>query len=152
MPGTETDRHGGSAVRSGRTAPLFPLRQMMERLWILGHLLYLSAEDIGERQISMLVILELGVTGLLYILASGHIPQPLPGFLLLLLGYVSREQIGYGDGWLMLALGMWLDFSKLLWMLFLGMGMGSLYACLSHKKELPLVPFLAAAYVIGEWL
>lgn len=128
---------------------MLPLCKMTGRMWVLGHLLYLSAEDIREQQISLMLLLELGGTGLLYALSSGHIPQLLPGFALLYLGFVSREQIGYGDGWLMLVLGMWLDLENLLWMILFGMGFGVLYAFLFRKKELPLVPFLTAAYLMG---
>lgn len=123
-----------------------------DNLWILLHLLYLSAEDIRERQVSLVVIAELGGTGIIYALAAGYAPQPLPGILILLLGRFSKEQIGYGDGWLMLALGMWLPLKTLLWMLVLGIGLGALYALVFHVRELPLVPFLAAAYVAGGWL
>ena len=116
---------------------------------MLAHLLYLSAEDLREQQISILVVLELFGSGLLYGWAKGYSWQPFPGLLLLLFGYISQEQIGYGDGWLILALGMWLDLSELLWMLLIGMGLGGLSAFLLHKKELPLVPFLTVAYMIG---
>ncbi len=122
---------------------------MRSSIWVLAHLFYLSAEDLKERRVSMIVVLELLGSGLLYGLTVGHTPQPVPGCLLLLLGYISREQIGYGDGWLMLSLGMWLDLTELLWMLFAGTGLGGLYGFLFHKKELPLVPFLTAAYMIG---
>lgn len=122
------------------------------RIWILIHLLWLSAEDIRERQISMPAILELLGSGVLYGSAAGHTPQPVPGAVLLLLGFFSREQIGYGDGWLILALGMWLELPELLGMLFLGFGLLTLWAAAVRKGELPLVPFLTAAYVIGGWL
>lgn len=126
--------------------------QMTAWIWVLAHLLLLSAEDLKEHQISMPVILELGGTGFLYGMFTGHVPQLIPGCLLLFLGRVSREQIGYGDGWLFLALGMWLDLPELLWILFWGMGSGTLTALFLRKKELPLVPFLTMAYVIGVWL
>ena len=127
---------------------MFPLHVTMGKLWILGHLLYLSAEGIQEQQISLLVILELGGTGIVYTIMTGHVPQLLPGIMLLWTGFASREQIGYGDGWLILALGMWLGTVELLWMLLLGMGFGTICACCFRRRELPLVPFLTVAYVI----
>lgn len=60
-------------------------------LWILLHLLYLSVEDIRERQVSLFVIAELGGTGMIYALIVGYVPQPLPGILILLLGRFSNE-------------------------------------------------------------
>lgn len=125
---------------------------MMGNLWVLGHLLLLSAEDIAEHRISLAVILELGGTGFFYAAASGRMPQIWPGIFLLVIGYFTQEKIGYGDGWLLLALGMWMEFRKLLWTFFGGIGFGSLYALLFCKKELPLVPFLTITYMMGEWL
>lgn len=123
-----------------------------KELWILGHLLFLSAEDIKERQVSLVVIGELGGTGLLWGLVSGQPPELLPGLLLLAAGFFSKEQVGYGDGWLLLALGMWLPGSKLFFLLFLGILAAALSGVLFHKKELPLVPYLTAAYVMGAYL
>ena len=123
----------------------------MERCWILGHLLFLSAEDIKERQLSLWVIGELGVTGLFCKVAAGEAPRFFLGFLLLTVGYLGKEQIGYGDGWLILALEMWLSVPELLYLLFLGIGMGTLYGFCFRIREVPLVPFLTAAYLIGVW-
>lgn len=133
---------------------MLPLQSVkgMRELWILGHLLFLSAEDIKERQVSLAVIGELGVTGVLGGLTAGRLPQPLPGLLLLAAGYCSKEMIGYGDGWLLVALGMWLSAGELFFLLFLGMGLAALSGTLFHRKELPLVPYLTAAYVIGAYL
>ena len=125
---------------------------MIGRLWLLCHLLYLSAEDMREHQVSMGVILELGGSGLLYVLAAGRTPRLLPGACLLLLGVCTQEQIGCGDGWLMLALGRWLGSAELGWLLGLGRGCGSRYGLLTRRKEIPLVPFLTAAYMIGGLL
>lgn len=124
----------------------------MNFLWIMGHLLFLSVEDIRDRQLSVIVILEFGCTGIVHALSRGHVPQPGLGILLLCFAFMSREQIGYGDGWLILALGMWMTAPELLQILFLGMGCGILYGLCFGKRELPLVPFLTVAYVIGEWI
>lgn len=120
----------------------------MSRLWVAGHLLFLSAEDIREGRISMIPVLELGLTGLFRIVYMKGSAQWIPGILILCLGYVSKEKIGYGDGWLLLALGMWLDLYELLLMLELGIVCCIIYAAVSGKKELPFVPFLTAAYLL----
>ena len=130
---------------------MFPLQQVtrVKTLWILGHLLLLSAEDIKERQVSLAVIGALGGTGFLCSLVAGRLPEPLPGLFLLAVGYFSGERVGYGDGWLLLALGMWLSASELFFLLFLGMGLAALWGSLFHCRELPLIPYLTAAYMIG---
>lgn len=124
----------------------------MERLWILGHLCFLSAEDIREHQVSLWVIGELGITGLLRSMAAGQPPHLFLGLLLLAAGFAGKEQIGYGDGWLFLALGMWLSAPELLLLFFLGTGAGALYGCWFRVREVPLIPFLTAAYLTGVWL
>lgn len=131
---------------------LFQVRFAMSRLWVLLHLLILSAEDVKERQLSMAVIWELGAAGIGYAAVTGQMPVWIPGLSLLIFSYLSKEQIGYGDGWLVLALGMWMKLQQLLNMLWLGLLLSAASAVLFRKKELPLVPFLTAAYVIGEWM
>lgn len=124
----------------------------MIRWWILGHLLWLSAEDIREGQISMALVAELGVSGLIHTLIMGGTAACLPGILLLGVGRVSRERVGYGDGWLLLALGMWLPLWELLRVLGLGFLFCTIYGAAAGKKEVPFVPFLTAAYVTGGWI
>lgn len=131
---------------------LFQMRFFMSRLWVLLHLLILSAEDVKERQLPMAVIWELGVTGIGYAVLTGRLPALLPGLSLLAFSYFCKEQIGYGDSWLILALGMWMKLGELLHMFGLGLLLGVICAISFRKKELPLVPFLTAAYVIGEWI
>lgn len=120
--------------------------------WVLIQLLILSVEDIRKRQLSVLLILELGLSGLVYVLYGGHRPQPGLGIILLAFGYGTKEKIGYGDGYLMLALGMWLPGSKLFEIFFLGICMASLYGVCTQKRELPFVPFLTMAYMMEEWI
>jgi len=120
--------------------------------WVGLHLLYLSVEDIRDRQISMTLVAELGGTGLLYSIFTGHRPCLFPGLLLLLAGLLSEEAIGYGDGWLILAMGAWMGMEELLFILFLGTLLGLGFALCFRKREIPLVPFLSAAYFLEEWV
>ena len=79
-------------------------------------------------------------------------PSLLPGCLILLTGFFSRERIGYGDGWLMLALGMWMNTAELLRLFSGGVMLGFLYSLGCRKRDIPLVPFLTAAYVMEKWI
>ncbi|MCD8097773.1 MAG: A24 family peptidase [Lachnospiraceae bacterium] len=118
----------------------------MSAWWVGLHLLLLSVEDLRSREVPLLPIVELALVGLCRAAAMGTWVSPLPGALLLCAGYLSDEQIGYGDGWLTLALGMWFPTERLLLMLALGSllcvgaGLGT------GERELPFVPFLTAAY------
>lgn len=97
----------------------------------------------------MLLIMELGLTGLFKVLCMEEVIQWMPGTLALGLGYMSKEKIGYGDGWLLLALGMWLNLHELLLTMVWGILFCVVFALISGKRELPLVPFLTAAYLLG---
>jgi len=128
------------------------MREALSSLWVLIHLLYLTAEDLKEQRISMMVILELCGSGMLCAVQAGRAPSLLPGCLILLTGFFSRERIGYGDGWLMLALGMWMNTAELLRLFSGGVMLGFLYSLGCRKREIPLVPFLTAAYVMEKWI
>lgn len=128
------------------------MQSAVSGVWVLAHLLVLSAEDLQEHQLFMPVVAELGLTGLFRILAAGEAPALLPGILLLAAGYLTEENIGYGDGWLVLALGMWMSSGEIFRMLLVGSVLSLIWGVCFHRKEVPFVPFLTAAYVIGEWV
>lgn len=124
----------------------------MSGLWILGHFLWLSIEDMRKGQLSLAVIAELGMTGLIRLIWSHGTAAWLPGIFLLWAGYISKERIGYGDGWLILALGAWLSAEELFRLLGLGFLYCVVFGVVSGKQELPFVPFLTAAYITGGGL
>jgi len=124
----------------------------MDRFWLLLHFVWLSAEDIREGELSMAVIAELGITGIIRAVRTGTAVEWVPGIILLFVGYATKEGIGYGDGWFVLALGAWLPLFCLLRVLGLGFLYCVIAAAVLGRKELPFVPFLAAAYITGEWL
>lgn len=124
----------------------------MNRLWIIGHLLWLSAEDIRDRQLSLVLIAELGLVGLVRAACTDRAVVWIPGVLLLCVGYVSEEAIGYGDGWLVLALGTWLSMWRLLEVMVLSFLYCLIFSIVSGQKELPFVPFLTIACITGEWI
>lgn len=119
--------------------------------WVLLHLTVLSAEDLYSGFVSVCLIGTLGVSGTVSALLAGRTINALPGLGLLAIGYLSGERIGYGDGFLVLSLGTWMSMPELLGMV----GTGILYAAgaafLMRRKEMPLIPFLTAAYVLRGW-
>ena len=93
----------------------------------------------------------LAVVGLLTALWNGREMVWFPGLFLLVVGKLSGERIGLGDGWLLLALGMWMPYEILMGILFLGLLAGAGYGILSGKKEIPLVPFFTVGFVLTVW-
>ena len=112
----------------------------------MGHLLLLSFQDIRDRELSFAVLLEFLGAGLICAFATGTEVCLWPGMTLLLLAAASGEKIGYGDGWLILGMGMWCSAEEIVSVLCAGAGI------LRKEKELPFVPFLTAGYIAGRYL
>ena len=127
------------------------VRWIMSVVWVFLHLLILSWEDMKDQMLSFWLLLELLLTGLLTALWNGREMVWFPGLFLLVVGKLSGERIGLGDGWLLLALGMWLPYEILMGILFLGLLAGAGYGILSGKKEIPLVPFFTVGFVLTVW-
>lgn len=72
-----------------------------------------------------------------------------PGLLFLLISFVTKEKIGYGDGLILIASGLWFGFYGCLFILCLGMLFSSIFSILllvlhraDRNSSLPFVPFL----------
>ena len=79
----------------------------------------------------------------------------LPGLICLFIGWITREAVGYGDGFLLCAMGMYLSFEKIVAIV----TMASVFAAViglilvvcgkkSGKDQLPFVPFLLVSTVM----
>lgn len=122
----------------------------MFQMWIIFLLTWLSVEDWKEGLLSLPIIFLLGASGFVHAICTGMTVYPWIGIGLLIFGRCTHEKIGYGDGWLMTALGMWLLPVQLLEILLGGICTGILWAVVHKKKEIPLVPFMTVIYVAGE--
>ncbi len=83
----------------------------------------------------------------------GCLPGMGVGILLLVIGCMTKEAIGYGDGLLILLLGMIMDFENVvcLFMLTTGViGLGGLMFCMmkkaTRKQAIPMIPALGIIY------
>ena len=81
----------------------------------------------------------------------------LPGMLLLLLGRITSQAVGYGDGWVILILGLFLAPAELLGILGLASalaGIWALYLVVRKRKdqEIPFLPFLLLGFAGGVLL
>lgn len=77
----------------------------------------------------------------------------LPGILFLLYGRLTKEKIGYGDGLLLLVLGVWLDAPELwrVWCLGIWLHFGTVLVLFLAKKirkeeGVPFLPFLCLSF------
>lgn len=138
-------------------------------LWIL-HLTAIgvcSVEDWKEKQISLWKIFIYGGTVLLIEAGKAALGErnfsdlwikimcgSLPGLFFLLLSKATREQIGYGDGLLLLILGSSLGFWKVLEVLSAALCMvffRAVYLLLCHRKKerIAFIPFLFLSILGG---
>lgn len=73
----------------------------------------------------------------------------LPGIFFWVLSFMTREKVGYGDGWVLLMIGLFIGFIKCFQVLLIGLAAESmiLLVLLAFRKvhkdgEIPFVPFL----------
>lgn len=112
----------------------------------------LSREDIRERRISLYKPAFFGAVGLFYgCCIEGNLPyemlcRALPGGLFLLLAACTKEAVGYGDGAVILVLGLWLGELFTFFTVAAAFCMAGIYGAycrIRGKKEpFPFVPFL----------
>lgn len=117
----------------------------------------LSAEDIKERKISVCHVLMFALSAIFFrAVTSQFLGNEIsidlitwslfPGGILLLLAFLTKEGIGYGDGMCVLALGLWTGGWFALTVTCIGIMLAGIWgmACIFRKKRepIPFVPFL----------
>lgn len=128
---------------------------------LTGFLTICTIEDIRKRKIHSIWIWSFAGIGIFLYKIQGKLTiQELIGgvgigILLLLIGKITKESIGYGDGGVLCTTGVYLGFWNNFSLLFWGSVFAAVYAvvlmlfCKKEKSEtLPFLPFLLIAYVI----
>ncbi|MCM1262051.1 MAG: prepilin peptidase [Butyrivibrio sp.] len=115
--------------------------------------------DIRKKEIPLIILLtvSLAVLGIdIWKIFLGHVllldmaVSVLPGIFFLLLGFCTGEKIGYGDGFLIIFLGLSFGFGRCLLSVFIGLLASSIFALFllvfckaDRNSRLPLAPFLS---------
>ena len=127
---------------------------------MISMLIIQSVWDCRFRQIPICVTVFGGLAGLILSLWQGRdrwdiFMALIPGVVALCVGWITREAIGYGDGFLLCAMGMYLPMNHILGILMLACvlaGIAGLFLIATGKKtgkdSLPFVPFLLVASVV----
>lgn len=121
----------------------------------------LSVEDIRRKEISSFSLLIMAFLALVLLTASGDwmkwqtLYRFLPGAVCLLLGWLTRESIGYGDGLVLLCMGGFMEAAQLIHTCIMAITLAGVAAILllvvwhkQRKTELPFIPFLLVGYGI----
>lgn len=134
---------------------------VISRIICMGMLAGLSVTDLKCRRISgsMLILGSALAAG--YIVFAGRdcvrlaMGGLLVGFIFVLVSKVTREQLGYGDSWLLCILGVYLGIWNLLELLFtawMAVALAAIIALATHRcrrgTTLPMVPFIAVGYAV----
>ena len=129
------------------------------KMWVIagGFMAVCSVIDIRKKEIPLPLIGFFAAAALACsaVLGAGgwkaFLLSLIPGSCLLLLGLCTRESIGYGDGLLVLVLGIILGLEKCLMTVGAGLAASSAYALVllvlrkaNGRSRLPFVPFLTA--------
>lgn len=130
--------------------------------WLVMGLVLLiqSIWDIRYKEIPIMVTVIFGILGIIFTLFVKRewldvLYALLPGLLSLGIGRVTKEAIGYGDGFLLCAMGMYISCEDVLAIVMMAIVIGGVFAfiCLvlrrkSGKDQLPFVPFMFVAWVL----
>lgn len=133
----------------------------MKELLLISGLCIMSVEDIRKKEIRRVWLLVLGVAGVLLMVVGGGLRGVadlagfIPGMLCLLVAWMTKEQLGWGDAILILVMGCYLDAIALMNVCMIAFAIAGFAALVlivvvkkSKKYELPLVPFLLTGYVL----
>ena len=127
---------------------------------MLGCLLILSIMDLRTRKISLLPVLLLGLFAMGYRFWENEslwevLTGMLPGGVLLLAAWVTKESIGYGDGIVLLVVGVFCGIKKTVAILGISLILAAVMAMLllvlrraGRKTELPFLPCLCSGYLL----
>ncbi len=122
-------------------------------------LLFCAFFDLRTKQIPLSVLLIFGaiITGLA--LMNGTLlhrsvwPKLMPGVVFLLIAFMTKQAVGYGDGVVILLIGILLGVGQCIAVIFIGLILCSLMSLLilvfrrgGRQTQLPFMPFLLTAW------
>ena len=132
------------------------------KIVVLGVFLLIEGiRDLQKHKVSMITVMIAGILGVFFqfgIMQENGlkiIGGILIGIVLLLLAKMTREKIGYGDGWIFVVTGIYMGFRNNMYLLLLSLFLASLVSiCLlafkkvNKKTELPFVSFILPGYLL----
>lgn len=139
---------------------------MIESVIVIFFLVLGSIWDVKKKSVPYMYLLLWGIVALVYLISNSLIKKNgdiwitvlfgiIPGIVCLLISYVSREQIGYGDGWAILLMGALLGISRVMKLLLAAFSLLTVIAIFllitkkaKRKSTIPFIPFLFLGYLM----
>jgi leader peptidase (prepilin peptidase)/N-methyltransferase len=133
--------------------------ELVQTVIVLTGLLINCAVDIKKKEILIKFTVLYGFIGLVIKILTGFdgkdfLLSMLPGIICMMLSFLTKEQIGLGDAWILLATGCCIcsrDLFLVCMFALAGVGMAALFLfVVLHKKgtyEVPFVPFVFAGAI-----
>lgn len=132
---------------------------------VMAALIFNSYLDLRRREISLLAAGVIAAAGIVDMIAGREVGALelmlglLPGGLCFLLARLTNEGIGYGDAWMLLALGVVSGGEKMLLLSITAIMAAGICAAVlliffhkGAKYELPFVPFLLLGFIWVRWI
>lgn len=132
----------------------------VEEVILLGSLIVLSCMDLRTRKIPWIPVVILGMVVFVYRIWSGIslaevAAGVIPGGVLLLVSAVTEESIGYGDGLVLLVLGLFCGVAETVAVLGMALLLASVLSMVllalkraGRKTKLPFLPCLCSGYLL----
>lgn len=83
----------------------------------------------------------------------------LPGIMFWMISFVTKEKVGYGDGWVLIMIGLFAGFTRCFLILLIGLIAESvillillIFRKVNKDGEVPFVPFLLLGLGVITWL
>lgn len=127
-------------------------------------LIIAGVQDIKEKQISLKLCIAYGIVGILLYISNCIYGNKelwqlgialLPGVGMIVISYMTKERIGIGDGVVMVIMGLFFSYEKIISILVMGIMFSTLVSLyllvvkkVSKEYEIPFVPFLLMASVV----
>jgi len=129
-------------------------------MYIIGGVLLAFAvlDDLKYKQIRIIPVILIGAFGLamrcaLNLDIVGGILGAVVGILLIAIGKITRQAIGYGDGVVFISIGVLIGFKQVAIVLFISLFLAFIYSVIllvlrkaKRKTVFPFVPFVFLAY------
>lgn len=139
--------------------------EVWQWLSLVAVMMPMSIKDIKEKRINGNICILAIMAALVFRVTCLHeldiviLLDMVPGFVFLLFSYISREEIGYGDGMMLIFTGCVTGFGNTIFTLMISLSVILIWGLVMEmtqgnrrKYEIPFVPFMSVGALAGGFL